>query len=568
MIDQLPRSKTLGLLSFVYDEATAADLNVRLAELIDKYRSRLSHASGTTLTHKDAILITYGDMVQYEDQPHLQTLNQFLSQNIQETISTVHILPFYPWSSDDGFSVIDYLAIDPPLGGWDEVAGMRQNFRLMFDAVINHISQHSDWFSRFKAGESPYTDYFKTVDPETDLSAVFRPRALPLLTPVETASGTKHVWTTFSADQIDLNYESPELLLEVMTVLLEYVAKGAELIRLDAIGFMWKVPGTRSLHLPEAHAIIQLMRAVLDEMAPHVQLITETNVPHQENISYFGDGYNEAQMVYNFSLPPLLMHAFHTGNAQYLTDWAASLDYPSERTTFFNFCASHDGIGVTPARGILPAAEIEEMAQRVEALGGRVSYKNNSDGTQSAYELNINYLNGLGVPDADESDELKAKRFVASQAVMLALQGVPGIYFHSLFGSENWQEGVAQTGHNRTINRQKLDKNLLEQELKVGLRKLVFEGYLAMLTARGDHAAFNPYGAHQLLRLHPSLVAIERHHAGETVLCLQNVSSDSIEFQLPESFSELNVIEIIGSFSTTKKLLKMSGYDVVWLKMG
>ncbi|MEM8858674.1 MAG: alpha-amylase family glycosyl hydrolase, partial [Chloroflexota bacterium] len=328
MINQLPRSKTFDLLNLIYDDTTAAETQSRLVELIEKYRAILDQDSGSKLTHEDAILITYGDMVQSEGDPHLKTLNRFLAKMIQETISTVHILPFYPWSSDDGFSVIDYLAIDPPLGDWDEVADLRENFRLMFDAVINHISQHSDWFSKFKAGEYPYTGYFKAVNPSTDLSSVFRPRALPLLTPVETADGTQHVWTTFSTDQIDLNYESPDLLLEVMTVLLEYVAKGAELVRLDAIGFMWKVPGTRSLHLPETHAIIQLMRAVLDELAPNVQLVTETNVPHHENISYFGDGHNEAQMVYNFSRPPLLMHAFHTGNAEYLTDWAASLEFP------------------------------------------------------------------------------------------------------------------------------------------------------------------------------------------------------------------------------------------------
>jgi glycosidase len=381
-------------LTFIYGEELGRETCYRLTQLVEEFRPNLSGFCAKPLDHQDAILITYGDMVQDGNRPHLETLNRFLSQQVSDVISTVHILPFYPWSSDDGFSVIDYLSIDRPLGSWAEVAGLRDNFRLMFDAVINHISQKSDWFQRFLQSEKPYTDYFKAVDPDTDLSAVFRPRALPLLTPFETADGIKHVWTTFSADQIDLNFESPDLLLEVIAVLLKYVEHGAELIRLDAIGFMWKVPGTCSLHLPETHAIIQLMRAVLDEMAPQVVLVTETNVPHVENISYFGDGFNEAQMVYNFSLPPLLMHAFHTGDGSYLSKWATSLEPPSNKTTFFNFCASHDGVGLTPARGILPDDEIEQVAARVEALGGRVSYKNNSDGSQSAYELNINYLNG------------------------------------------------------------------------------------------------------------------------------------------------------------------------------
>ena len=445
-MNQTDMNAKLNLISSIYGDKQAAPILDHLDSLIAHFRPLLASGRHAHLTHQDAILITYGDMIKKDGQPHLQTLNRFLSENIRGIINTIHILPFYPWSSDDGFSVIDYLAVDPALGDWNDVAGLRQNFRLMFDAVINHISQESDWFHRFLNREEPYVNYFKEVDPATDLSAVFRPRALPLLTPVETADGTKHVWTTFSADQIDLNYESPDLLLEVMRVLLTYVQHGATLIRLDAIGFMWKVPGTRSLHLPQTHAIIQLMRLVLDEVAPDVLLVTETNVPHAENISYFGNGYNEAQMVYNFSLPPLLMHAIHTGNATYLNQWAATLETPSDRTTFFNFCASHDGVGVTPARGILPAAEIEKMAERVEALGGRVSYKTNSDGSQSAYELNISYLNGLGVPEAEESDGLKAKRFLLSQAIMLALRGVPGIYFHSLFGSENWEAGIEASG--------------------------------------------------------------------------------------------------------------------------
>ncbi|MFK7805039.1 MAG: alpha-amylase family glycosyl hydrolase [Anaerolineae bacterium] len=560
----LSTDKYLDHLTFIYGAEKGREICQRLNQLVEDFRPKLSGLSSKPLTHEDAILITYGDMVQDGDinRPHLETLNRFLSQQISDIISTVHILPFYPWSSDDGFSVIDYLAIDEPLGDWTDVKTMRKSFRLMFDAVINHISQESDWFQRFLRGEKPYTNYFKTVDPSVDLSAVFRPRALPLLTPFNTANGTHHVWTTFSADQIDLNFESADLLLDVITVLLKYIEYGAELIRLDAIGFMWKVPGTRSLHLPETHAIIQLMRAVLDEVAPQVMLVTETNVPHVENISYFGDGFNEAQMVYNFSLPPLLMHAFHTGNADYLVRWAASLELPSDKTTFFNFCASHDGVGVTPARGILPDNEIEQMAARVEALGGRVSYKTNSDGSQSAYELNINYLNALGQPDVIETAELKSKRFLASQAVMLALRGVPGIYFHSLFGSENWQEGVEQTGHNRTINRQKLNVDELQAELTSGLRHQVFDGYSELLRARKNCKAFHPNGKQIIHELHPAVVAIERRHAGESVFCVHNVSDTSVDVPMPMTGLFRDLIS-----GRPLKAIVLEPYQYRWLKV-
>lgn len=294
------------------------------------------------LSEQDSILITYGDMVQRPDERPLETLNQFLQETIKGHISTVHLLPFYPFTSDDGFSVVDYKAVNSELGTWDDIAALSIHFDLMFDAVINHISAKSSWFQAFLQDQEPCTDYFTVVDPYVDLSAVFRPRALPLLTPFETPSGTKHVWTTFSDDQIDLNYANPAVLLEVIDVLLDYVAKGAPFIRLDAIGFMWKEIGTSYIHLPQTHATIQLMRTILDEVAPQVALITETNVPHKDNISYFGDGTNEAHMVYNFSLPLLTLHAFYTDNAAVRSKWAASLELPSDKVTFFNFLGSHD----------------------------------------------------------------------------------------------------------------------------------------------------------------------------------------------------------------------------------
>lgn len=552
----------MTLLESIYGKDAAADLAERIADLVSSAPAPDVEPRRYFFDQTDSLLITYGDMVQTDGEAPLQTLARFLTQRVGGVIGGVHLLPFYPYSSDDGFSVVDYTKVDPALGEWADVTAFRPNFKLMFDAVINHISQHSDWFAAFKRGDAPYSDYFTVVEPDTDLSAVFRPRTLPLLTPVDTASGTQHVWTTFSPDQIDLNYASPDLLLDVLRVLLTYVEHGAELIRLDAIGFMWKEIGTRCLHLPQTHALIQLMRCVLDEVAPHVALITETNVPHHENISYFGDGTNEAQMVYNFSLPPLLLHAFHTGDATTLTRWAATLAQPSDRTTFFNFCASHDGIGVTPARGLLPDADIEAMAQRVEALGGFVSYKTNSDGSQSAYELNINYLNALGVPNVDEDDERIAQRFLCSQAIMLALRGVPGVYFHSLFGSQNWREGVAQTGHNRTINREKLRLEALERALAGGVRKRVFEGYCALLRVRSAEIAFHPHGEQTIHALHPQIVAIERTYGGETVLTLHNVSAQSVTLSIDDRARS----DLLDSAFHQSGRLTLPPYQWRWLK--
>ncbi len=465
-------------LSALYGPATGAATYERLAARLALFSVR----RGTSeLTQRDAILITYGDQVREPGVAPLRTLTDFCRKHLRGVVSGVHILPFYPYSSDDGFSVMDYRTVDPALGTWDDVARLGHDFRLMFDAVINHASRQGAWFQGFLRDEPRYRDYFIVVEGDPDLSAVVRPRALPLLTEVQTAAGPKRVWTTFSDDQIDLNYTNPDVLLEVLDILLFYVAQGAEFIRLDAIAFLWKEIGTSCLHLPQTHRVVQLIRAVLDEVAPHVRLITETNVPHRDNISYFGDGHNEAQLVYNFALPPLTLHALRTGDARVLSEWAAGLILPSEQTTFFNFLASHDGIGLNPARGILPEAEIAALVAGVEAHGGLVSYKTNPDGSRSPYELNINYFDALNDPQADEPLATQMDRFMASQAILLAMIGVPGIYFHSLFGSRGWPEGVAQTGRNRTINRQKLALPALEAELADprSLRAQVFRRYAA-----------------------------------------------------------------------------------------
>ncbi|NDJ74691.1 MAG: sugar phosphorylase [Chloroflexi bacterium] len=572
----------LDKLIFLYGQERGAAAFQRLQTRLDAFRSQhpdiSSQAPDPTerVTERDAILITYGDSLWETDMPPLQTLHRFLKQHLAGVLSSVHILPFFPYSSDDGFSVIDYTAVNPELGSWDDVRQMGQDFKLMFDAVINHISAHSDWFQAFQAGDPAYQDYFIAVDPATDLSSVVRPRALPLLTPTQTARGEQHVWTTFSDDQIDLNFASENVLLAIVDVLLFYVSQGMSLIRLDAIAYLWKEIGTSSIHLPETHAVVQLLREVFDAVAPHVAIITETNVPHQENVSYFGDGTNEAQLVYQFTLPPLTLHAFATGDASVLSAWAAGLEKVSDTTTFFNFTASHDGIGVRPVEGILPAAEVERLAERVRAHGGAVSYKTNADGSQSPYELNINYLDALSDPNAHEPLALQAQRFIASQAIMLAFMGVPGIYIHSLLGSRNWTVGVEQTGRARSINREKLNANDVERELAEpdSLRSLVFSAYRDLLAIRVQHKAFHPNAPQAVLQLHPALFTMLRTAPddSERILAIHNVSDQAITLdwttvagQVPgmSGFNDL----VSSTHLEAGQRFNLAPYGIMWLKM-
>jgi sucrose phosphorylase len=270
------------------------------------------------------------------------------------------------------------------------------------------------------------------------------------------------------------------------------------------------------------------MRAVLDVVAPQVVLITETNVPHLENISYFGNGTDEAQLVYNFALPPLVLHTFYAANAHKLSHWAAGLTLPSRKVTFFNFLASHDGIGLNPARGILTQPEIDSLVDHCLAHGGFVSSKSNWDGSQSPYELNINYFDALSDPNSDDPWSLKIERFICAQAILLSLAGVPGIYIHSLLGSQGWREGVALSGRNRTINRQKFLNEMIEEELSnpETLRAQVFNRYARLLKARGGMPAFDPYAAQVLLDLGDGVFSIMRipPDLKSPLLCLHNVS--------------------------------------------
>ncbi len=567
-------SPWLPYLTDLYGSERAPAVAERLENLIKAWRQRLPVSTRPgrqiALSERDALLITYGDQVSRPGEPPLRTLTTVCAERLTGLVSSVHILPFYPWTSDDGFSVVDYRAIDPALGTWADVRALAERFRLMFDGVINHVSASSEWFQGFLKDDPRYRDYFIVVEGAPDLSQVVRPRALPLLTPVTTTVGEKKVWTTFSADQIDVNAANPDVLLELIDVLLLYAAEGADFIRLDAIAYLWKEIGTTCIHLPQTHRAIQLIRAVLDATAPHVALITETNVPHVDNISYFGDGRNEAQLIYNFALPPLTLHTLRTGDATALREWATTLTLPSKEVTFFNFLASHDGIGLNPARGILPQADIDALVQRTLDHGGLISSKHNSDGTQSPYEMNINYFDALSDPAGPEPLELQAARFMAAQAIMLMVVGMPGIYFHSLFGSRGWPEGVQQTGRNRTINREKLTYERLTRELAEAgsLRNQVYTAYATLLRARSSTPAFHPLGTQEVVDAGRHIFALWRTSPDGTarILALQNVTSSPrscalADLGLPGSTRDL----ITGVEDIPVGSITLDPYQTAWL---
>lgn len=560
---ETPAARLEALISGIYPPEQAAFLTEELGARMQAGPAR----DPRPLDQRDTVLITYGDSISTPGSAPLATLDAFLKGPAEGLFSAVHILPFYPYSSDDGFSVIDYRAVNPALGDWADVRAIADHHDLMADAVVNHISAESDWFAAFRRGEAPHVDYFTTCDPSEDLSAVTRPRATPLLTPVETDTGVKHVWTTFSADQIDLNYAEPKVVLEVVDLLLFYVSQGARMIRLDAIGFIWKEKGTTCMHLPQAHALIQAMRLVLDAAAPGTILITETNVPHKDNISYFGDGTNEAHMVYQFPLPPLVLHAFHTGDVGKLRGWLADLDPAPGDATFFNFLSSHDGVGVRPVEGILSTEDVAAMADRVRAGGGRVSMRSLPDGSESPYELNATYMDALAHPG--DGDATRARRLMAAQTILVSVAGVPAVYVHSLLGTRNDLAGMEETGRARSINRKRLDLDTLGAELARAdsLPAMTLAGHRNLLAARRARPGFAPKAAQQVLDLDPRVFSILRGTDAARTLVLVNVSDQPVTLPRPAEAAGLDswTDPVDGTTVAAADTISLAPYGTLWL---
>lgn len=544
------------LYSQIYGEKEAEQLLKDVDKLI---KNSPQKNTKQWLTQKDAVLITYGDSIIDKEEPGLKVLNDFLKKHVADAISIVHILPMFPYTSDDGFSVSDYRKVNPALGDWEDVNRLGESYDLMFDAVINHCSKSNEWFQKCLKGEKPYKDFFIEADPKADYSKVTRPRALPLLTEFDTKEGKKSYWTTFSTDQIDLNYQSIDLYKEILSILLYYTQNGARMIRLDAIGFLWKELGTTCMHLPQTHKVVQSFRKILDEAAPGTLIITETNVPHKENISYFGEGEKEAHMVYQFPLPPLVMFSILTGNSEKLTEWAKNLSEPPVGCTYFNFLSSHDGIGVRPVEGILTKEEIQLMVDATLRNGGEVSYKDNGDGTKSPYELNINYQDALASPE--DSDEIRIKRFLAAETILLSMQGLPAIYIHSLLGSRNDYYDKAVSGIYRRINREQLDVSWLERQLTEETnRKKIFEELIRRINIRKEHPAFAPEAKQEVILTSSKVFHIRRFTEEERLTIYINISEEV--WQSGEN-------EVSGKNLLTGKEIKgtlvLSGYEAAWI---
>ncbi|MEM6839427.1 MAG: sugar phosphorylase [Cyanobacteria bacterium P01_C01_bin.120] len=562
------------LLAKVYSPEQAATLIPQLYELLQPHLQKTSRENWRKWSHDNVLLITYGDsLISDDERSPLTVLADFFETHLKDIITGVHILPFFPYTSDDGFAIKDYMTVSEELGHWKDIERISQSFNLMVDLVINHVSGDHPWVKQFQAGKKPGCDYFIQAEPEVDdLSGVVRPRSSALLTQLETVDGPKHVWSTFSSDQLDVNFANPDVLLEYVKIILFYVQAGARYIRLDAVGYLWKEKGTCCIHLPQTHTVVRLLRELLQMIDPQIAIITETNVPNRENLSYFGNR-NEAHMIYNFSLPPLVLNALMQGRSDYLKQWMMSMPPAPIGCAYFNFTASHDGIGMRPTEGLLTADEYDALITTMKKFGGKISMRSRPDGSESPYEINISLFDAMKGTIAGE-DEWQIERFICSQTIMMSLEGIPAFYIHSLLATRNYQAGVEETGQNRTINRYKWDIAALEAALsdpETPHAKVLTE-LSRLIKIRRRQRAFHPNATQYTLHLfNAAIFAFWRQSMArdQSIFCLHNLSKSTQELRL----SDLNLMDIDDwtdlisgdRFINLDEVYTMQPYQSLWL---
>jgi len=514
----------MQILSQIYPKEDSKELNSNLSLIISKYSKQIKKKKGNSFMEKDNLLITYADTFNSPNKKNLTVLNNFIKKNAKE-FSHLHILPFFPYSSDYGFSIKDYKKVSEKNGSWGEIKKISNEKKLMVDLVVNHVSKEHPWFKEFLKGNKKYRDYFVHFENKVDTSKVFRPRTSPLFTKFKTSFGERYVWTTFSSDQIDLNYSNPKVLFEMVDLLLFYVSKGAKLIRLDAIAYAWDKPNSSSVQLDKDHLIVRLFSKILNMVDPEVKLVVESNFPTKYNLPYLNE--KEADLVYGFALPPLVAYAFFNKSSTKLQKYFRNESNTKNNKLFINFLASHDGIGILPLREFTSNKEFGKFVEGMKKQGGLVSYKSTKKG-RSPYEINISYFDAINNPNKKNSEDEEVKKFTSAHAILLFSQGFPAIYIQSLIGSRN-NPGYKKDGVKRTINRPRFSILKIEKELSVdGRRAKVLGGLNKMLKIKKKYKQFSPSAKQKVLRSKKELLVLQRSSNGKKVLVVVNFSDKNV----------------------------------------
>lgn len=554
-------------LNIIYPKSNNTHLTNKIFSIFFEKKSPKQYVIQNRWDESDVALITYLDTFYNNDEKNIQTLEQVLNTYLQDNVSIIHLLPFFPYSSDDGFAVIDYLKIKKGLATWSDIKKLSLKYKIMADLVINHCSSQSEWFQQFLNNQLPGKNYFLDYKDKFDTSKIVRPRSHDLLQIFKTKKSEKFVWCTFSRDQVDLNFKNKDVLIEFLKIIKFYLDQGISILRLDAVAFLWKKLGTNCINLNETHEIIKLFRLLLDASSQKTFLITETNLPNKENLDYFGNG-NEAQLIYNFSLPPLILYSMLYGNSTILRKWLMSMPPPMEGTTYFNFIASHDGIGIRPAEGLISEKNIKAILRRMKEFGGEVSYRK-VENKNKPYEINIALIDALK-GTIDNLDNFQIERFICAHAIMLSLEGIPAIYVHSFFGTENDYSGMQSTKQKRSINRKRYDlKDLRNKMNKKTINSAVLKQLNSLISIRKKQPAFHPNATQFTLNLGEKIFALWRQcqNRKQSIFVLCNITSQ----KQPVDLNEINLIfnknwiDLISNKKIESKKISLKPYQTMWI---
>ena len=520
----------ISILQDIYPEKDCSFLNKFAGALANKAQKNLSprgNRDRALWSASDVLLIAYPDNINCQNTSPLQSLQRFLTEHLSNIISIVHVLPFFPSTGDDGFSVQNYFEVDEKLGDWGDVSELAKHSTIMADVVLNHCSVKNAWFTGYQNGDPEYANFFCTVPDDFDLTNIVRPRSSSLKEKFLVNGKESNIWCTFSGDQADLNFKNPRVLQKLIEVIFWYIEKGVRVFRLDAVAFIWKNSGTTGLSAPQAHLIVRLLRILVDYVDQGIILITETNLPVHENLSYFGNG-NEAHWIYNFTLPPLSIFTLMFGDATQMRRWSMGMPPAPPGTAYLNFLSSHDGIGLRPIEGVLTDQQLDQMVSQLEHNGSLFSWRNISQSEQKIYEANITLFDSLLRIPSDPSGEFKIERYLAANCIMLGLEGVPAFYLNALFATGNDVEGVSKTGSNRAINRHKWSKTELENRLKSpnNIENLVFKSLDELISIRKCQPAFHPNATQFTLQLESCFFGIWRQSIDrcQSVFAITNVT--------------------------------------------
>ena len=521
-------------------------------------------------SEEDFFLITYADTIKKKKVKNLISLGNFLNKYCKE-FSFIHILPFFPYSSDDGFAVKDFKTVNSEHGDWDDFKKISFGFKTMIDLVINHCSSENELFKDFLNGISFVSDFFIVSNEKfKESEKIVRPRSSDISKEINLNGKTKYVWCTFSHDQVDFNFKNPNVLIYFIEIMKFYLDKNIKALRLDAVAFIWKQLGSSCINLPQTHDIIRLLRLIIDNFYSDVLIITETKIPSHENLSYFGNN-NEAHCIYNFSLAPLLIHSIISGNGKYLKRWSRSMPPAQEKNSYLNFLSSHDGIGLRPLEGILPEKEIKNYINFFRKQGALFGLRKNKK-KESVYEVNITLLDAFK-ESYFGNDSFGIKRFILAHIILFSMEGIPAVYIQNLVGSKNDYTKVKKTGSNRSINRKNWEFKLLEEKLKnkKSINYKIFNLLKEIISIRKKQPAFHPNATQFTLQLEDDFFGIWRQSIdrSQSIFCVSNLTNSLKKISL----LNINLISTNEWFDiiSKKKIKNMRGniilkpYQTYWL---